>query len=299
MPLPELERLKSFRVGFHSGDTKRVVVVEVRVPIDANTRDVLRVLRVKLGAKVGAGKKLRFFETFQSKIYKVFPWDKTLDDVNDQYWVYRAEEVPLDELRFGDSEGVLNADGEAKDESDENGNQNQNQTQTQTQTQAADGDLLIRAYHFYRDEASCETPASAETAHCSHFGDPFFFKIGATETVFEVKKRVRAKLSVPDAEFRKWAFHFHALGKTTPLVDDEVLAPYFASRKDAFGQNESYLGEYFPITEFRRLIAHTRLTLFFLQSGLEHPDLNPRKTAVAMRAAAGGGYDQRAVKIYG
>ena len=60
-----------------------------------------------------------------------------------------------------------------------------------------------------------------------------------------------------------------------PLADSERVAALFSNtRKDAYGAYESYLGA-------------------------EHADPSPRKTAAAKRQANAGGFDQRAVKIYG
>ena len=60
-----------------------------------------------------------------------------------------------------------------------------------------------------------------------------------------------------------------------PGPDDlQRVAALFAARKDAYGAYESYLGA-------------------------EHEDPSPRKTAAAKRGTNAGGFDQRAVKIYG
>ena len=270
MPLPELERLKSFRVGFHGADTKRVDTVNVRVPIDANISDMLRELRNKLGSKVNEHKKLRFFETYQSRIYKIWPGSKNLNDINDAYWVYRAEEVPEDELEFGDSETILQRSDDITTENDDSFSENI------TDHNPTTGDLLIHVYHFYRDEGDrgVEGNDSNATATCHNFGDPFLLKIGANETLGEIKKRAQKKLGIDSKEFVKWKWGFHAIGRTSPLSDDTIVAPLFGNRKDAFGTEESYLG-------------------------MEHPDINPRKTAAAKNRTTQGSGFVHTVKIYG
>jgi hypothetical protein len=136
-------------------------------------------------------------------------------------------------------------------------------------------------YHFYREATEKDGKKEKEETqkfgqHVHLFGDPFFMRAGAEETLGSIKRRARQKLGVDEAEFKKWRWAFHSLGKTSEeLPDDEIVANLFATRKDQYGAYENYLGA-------------------------EHEDLNPRKTAAAKRNGnAAGGFDQRAVKIYG
>ena len=267
MPLPAFERLKSLRVHFHGKDTRLVDVVNVRVPKESRVADAMAELRRVLGEKLSPSSgALRFMETFQSKIFKVFKADDTIDNINDSYWVLRAEEVPEDEAPFGDSETTRgDEDGDAS-------------------AATASGDALIHVYHFYRegatgagdDEESPAAPPSAKATAAAHqFGDPFFMRVGRDETLGSVKARARSKLGVDEKAFASWRWAFHSLGKTSdPLPDSERVAALFAARKDAYGAYESYLGA-------------------------EHEDPSPRKTAAAKRGTNAGGFDQRAVKIYG
>ncbi len=264
MPLPQLERLKSLRVHFHAKDTRRLDVVNVRVPKESRVADAMAELRRVLGEKVSTTRALRFMETYQSKIFKVFAPDDTIDNINDAYWVLRAEEVPEDEAPFGDSETIRSAsdaDDVARGDSDA------------TET----GDVLIHVYHFYRDgdDKGDDAAQHTKSQHVHLFGDPFFMRVARDETLGSVKARARLKLGVAEKEFAKWRWAFHSLGKTSDaLADSECVAALFAARKDAYGAYESYLGA-------------------------EHEDPSPRKTAAAKRGTNAGGFDQRAVKIYG
>ena len=270
MPLPELERLKSLRVHFHGKDTRRVDVVNVRAPKESKVADAMAELRRALGEKkVSPSRALRFMETYQSKIYKVFAPDDTIDDINDAYWVLRAEEVPEDEAPFGDSETTRG---------DEDGGVSASRAAA-----TESGDALIHVYHFYRegatgvvdDDESPRAPSAKASAAVHLFGDPFFMRVARDETLGSVKARARAKLGVDEKTFAEWRWAFHSLGKTSdPLPDSECVAALFAARKDAYGAYESYLGA-------------------------EHEDPSPRKTAAAKRGTNVGGFDQRAVKIYG
>lgn len=270
MPLPALERLKSLRVHFHGKDTRLLDVVNVRVPKESNVADAMAELRRALGEKkVSPSRALRFMETYQSKIFKVFAPDDTIDNINDNYWVLRAEEVPEDEALFGDSESVApRGANSADDPNDPNSNES--------------GDALVCVYHFYRERAAVisatatagEQTNNKESVHL--FGDPFFMRVSRDETLGSVKARARVKLGVAEKTFAEWRWAFHSLGATSePLADSERVAALFSNtRKDAYGAYESYLGA-------------------------EHADPSPRKTAAAKRQANAGGFDQRAVKIYG
>ena len=82
------------------------------------------------------------------------------------------------------------------------------------------------------------------------------------------KKKCTVEETMAGLEAPLRAFHEASGG------DIEDVAALFAARKDAYGAYESYLGA-------------------------EHADPSPRKTAAAKRQANAGGFDQRAVKIYG
>lgn len=274
MPLPALERLKSLRVHFHGKDTRLLDVVNVRVPKESNVADAMAELRRALGdKKVSPSRALRFMETYQSKIFKVFAPDDTIDNINDNYWVLRAEEVPEDEAPFGDSESVAPPRRANEGRDDPNSNES--------------GDALICVYHFYRERAgvvisgisaaAAGEQTNEQTKESVHlFGDPFFMRVSRDETLGSVKARARVKLGVAEKAFAEWRWAFHSLGATSePLADSERVAALFSNtRKDAYGAYESYLGA-------------------------EHADPSPRKTAAAKRQANAGGFDQRAVKIYG
>ena len=101
IPLPELEQLKTLKVCFHASNTKLVQEFHLRLPKNATVKDVLDELRSQLGDKVQAHTKLRLLELFYSQIYKVFPEEKEIADINDQYWTLRAEAVPDNEVATG------------------------------------------------------------------------------------------------------------------------------------------------------------------------------------------------------
>jgi ubiquitin carboxyl-terminal hydrolase 7 len=44
---------------------------------------------------------LRVLEVFYHKIYKIFPLNEKIENINDQYWTLRAEEIPDEEKELG------------------------------------------------------------------------------------------------------------------------------------------------------------------------------------------------------
>ncbi|KAK8671470.1 hypothetical protein V6N13_038066 [Hibiscus sabdariffa] len=67
IPLPELQGLKTLKVAFHHATKDEV---ELSHP----------------------GAELRLLEVFYHKIYKIFPPNEKVENINDQYWTLRAEE---------------------------------------------------------------------------------------------------------------------------------------------------------------------------------------------------------------
>ena len=57
-----------------------------------------------LGDKLPRGAHLRMTEIYSNRIYKIFAPGDPIDQINDQYWILRAEEVPEEELEVGPAE---------------------------------------------------------------------------------------------------------------------------------------------------------------------------------------------------
>ena len=98
IPLPDLEQLKTLKVSFHTNKAEEVSVQNIRLPKDSVVQDVLNELKtlVTLDADNGSGD-LRMMEVFYHKIYKEFPLQEKIENINDQYWTVRAEEIPKEE----------------------------------------------------------------------------------------------------------------------------------------------------------------------------------------------------------
>lgn len=195
LPLPELQGLKTLKVGFHNSKTDEVSMHNIRLPKHSTVGDVIEELKKQVEL-ANAKSELRLLEVFYHKIYKIFPVTEPIESINDQYWTLRAEEIPEEEKEIGPQ------------------------------------DRLIHVYHFTRE-------SSNQMVH--NFGEPFFLVVRETETLAEVKTRIRSKLQISEEEFAKWKFAFLSLGRPDYLQDTDIVASRFLKR-DTYGAWEHYLG---------------------------------------------------------
>ncbi|KAL6841585.1 hypothetical protein ACP4OV_028524 [Aristida adscensionis] len=195
IPLPELQFLKALKVAFHHATKDEVVIHTVRLPKNSTIADVINDLKNKVELS-SPNAELRLLEVFYHKIYKIFPLHEKIDNINDQYWTLRAEEIPEEEKNMGPN------------------------------------DRLIHVYHFMKDSFQNQI---------QNFGDPFYILAREGETLAEVKKRIQAKLRVPNEEFSKWKFAFVSMNRPDYLHDSDVVASRF-QRREVYGAWEQYLG---------------------------------------------------------
>jgi ubiquitin carboxyl-terminal hydrolase 7 len=92
IPLPELQCLKTLKVAFHHATKDEVVVHSIRLPKNSTISDVITDLKTKVELS-NPDAELRLLEVFYHKIYKIFPPHEKIENINDQYWTLRAEEV--------------------------------------------------------------------------------------------------------------------------------------------------------------------------------------------------------------
>ncbi|CAI8586565.1 unnamed protein product [Vicia faba] len=100
IPLPELQGLKTLKVAFHQATLDEVVIHTIRLPKQSTVGDVLDDLKTKVELS-RPDAELRLLEVFYHKIYKVFPPNEKIENINDQYWTLRAEEIPEEEKNLG------------------------------------------------------------------------------------------------------------------------------------------------------------------------------------------------------
>ncbi|KVI05076.1 hypothetical protein Ccrd_016566 [Cynara cardunculus var. scolymus] len=108
IPLPELQGLKTLKVAFHHATKDEVVIHTIRLPKQSTVGDVINDLKTKVELS-HKDAELRLLEVFYHKIYKaflssnlppymqIFPLNEKIENINDQYWTLRAEEIPEEE----------------------------------------------------------------------------------------------------------------------------------------------------------------------------------------------------------
>ncbi|KAL6199593.1 hypothetical protein ACLB2K_029377 [Fragaria x ananassa] len=108
IPLPELQGLKTLKVAFHHATKDEVVIHTIRLPKQSTVGDVINDLKTKVKVELShPDAELRLLEVFYHKIYKVFPQSEKIENINDQYWTLRAEEVPEEEKNLGPNDRVI------------------------------------------------------------------------------------------------------------------------------------------------------------------------------------------------
>ncbi|XP_076890781.1 ubiquitin C-terminal hydrolase 12-like isoform X1 [Bidens hawaiensis] len=123
IPLPELQGLKTLKVAFHHATKDEVVIHTIRLPKQSTVGDVINDLKTKVELS-HQDAELRLLEVFYHKIYKIFPLNEKIENINDQYWTLRAEEIPEEEKDLGPLDRLIHVYHFTKDSS-------QNQAQVQ------------------------------------------------------------------------------------------------------------------------------------------------------------------------
>ncbi|GLJ31724.1 hypothetical protein SUGI_0637840 [Cryptomeria japonica] len=106
IPLPELKRLKTLKVLFRHSTKDEVSVHNIRLPKQSTAGDVINDLKTKVGLS-NADAEIRLLEVFYYKIYKIFPLDEKVENINDFCWTLRAEEIPEEEKNLGPNDRLI------------------------------------------------------------------------------------------------------------------------------------------------------------------------------------------------
>ncbi|XP_038697160.1 ubiquitin carboxyl-terminal hydrolase 12 isoform X1 [Tripterygium wilfordii] len=106
IPLPELQGLKTLKVAFHHATKDEVVIHNIRLPKQSTVGDVINELKTKVELS-HPNAELRLLEVFYHKIYKIFPPNEKIENINDQYWTLRAEEIPEEEKNIGPHDRLI------------------------------------------------------------------------------------------------------------------------------------------------------------------------------------------------
>ncbi|KAF7820460.1 ubiquitin carboxyl-terminal hydrolase 12 isoform X2 [Senna tora] len=106
IPLPELQGLKTLKIAFHHAIKDEVVIHTIRLPKQSTVEDVIKDLKSKVDLSQPDAE-LRLLEVFYHKIYKIFPLNERIENINDQYWTLRAEEIPEEEKNLGPQDRLI------------------------------------------------------------------------------------------------------------------------------------------------------------------------------------------------
>ncbi|CAI9268201.1 unnamed protein product [Lactuca saligna] len=106
IPLPELQCLKTLKVVFHHAKKEEPVIHNIRLPKQSTVGDVLNELKTKVELS-HPNAELRLLEVFYHKIYKIFPLTERIENINDQYWTLRAEEIPEEEKDLAPTDRLI------------------------------------------------------------------------------------------------------------------------------------------------------------------------------------------------
>ncbi|KAK3228593.1 hypothetical protein Dsin_000474 [Dipteronia sinensis] len=106
IPLPELQGLKTLKVAFHHASKDDVVTHTIRLQKQSTVADVINYLKTKVELS-HPNAELRLLEVFYHKIYKIFPLNEKIENINDQYWTLRAEEIPEDQKNLGPHDRLI------------------------------------------------------------------------------------------------------------------------------------------------------------------------------------------------
>uniref|UniRef100_A0A0D6QRD3 ubiquitinyl hydrolase 1 n=1 Tax=Araucaria cunninghamii TaxID=56994 RepID=A0A0D6QRD3_ARACU len=116
IPLPELQGLKTLKVAFHHSTKDEASVHIVRLPKQSTVGDVINDLKTKVELS-SPNAEIRLLEVFYHKIYKIFPLNEKIENINDQYWTLRAEEIPEEEKNLGPLDRLIHVYHFTKDAS--------------------------------------------------------------------------------------------------------------------------------------------------------------------------------------
>jgi len=112
IPLEELESKKSLRVSWHNLQCDETKVLSLLLAKETTVGTALEMIKqqvtlqlpttdVHTGEALPAARCMRMLELFNHRIFKVFDNDEQIDNINDQYWTIRAEEIPVEERHMG------------------------------------------------------------------------------------------------------------------------------------------------------------------------------------------------------
>lgn len=241
LPLPEYERIVTYRVAFHNSKFEETAAVTVRVGKDKTIRDMLEEVRAQLPPEFHKGQPLRLMEVWNWRIWHVFDPNQRVEEQlakagNAVPWHLRCEIIPEDQR-----------DLEEEDK-----------------------------FHIHCMQVEDK---DKQTKNAFAFSDPFIMAIGSSETIGELKARVKKIMEIPDQEFENWnVVLVSGIDNKQEFLDDDLVIADKVNIEDL---------------SFRKLYGHSdRPTL-----GFHHENKNPRRTHAHLNRPSAVVTQERALKI--
>lgn len=94
----EYEKLRVLTIHLHGDKAEWLGAFSIRVPREGSSvQTILAQLRTLVPPALST-RELRIVETYNCCMYKILSESEKIEDMNDNYWTYRAEPIPADEL---------------------------------------------------------------------------------------------------------------------------------------------------------------------------------------------------------
>jgi ubiquitin carboxyl-terminal hydrolase 7 len=225
LPLPEYEKIVTYRVAFHNSKHEETAAVTVRVGKDKTVGEMLEEVRAQLPAESHKGQPLRLMEIWNWRIWHVFDPNQRVEEHlakagNATPWHLRCEVIPEDQ-RDLEEEDKLHVHC----------------------IQVEDKDKIAK--------------------NAFAFSDPFIMSVGPAETVGELKNRVQAEMKIPKEEMEDWTVVLvSGINHAQDLLGDDVVIADKVNKEDLsskklYGHSErQMLGFHHENKNPRRTHAH-------------------------------------------
>ncbi|KAJ7975931.1 ubiquitin carboxyl-terminal hydrolase 12 [Quillaja saponaria] len=106
IPLPELEGLENLKVTFHNATKAEDVTYNIWLPKESTVGDVINTLKTKVELSQ-PNTELRLFQVFYHKIYKIFPHDEKVKNLDRKYSSLHAEEISEEEKNLDPNDRLI------------------------------------------------------------------------------------------------------------------------------------------------------------------------------------------------
>ncbi|KAI3930945.1 hypothetical protein MKW92_011609 [Papaver armeniacum] len=116
IPLPVFEGLKTLNISFHNAKND-TVIHKIRLPNKSTVGDVLNDLKTKVKLS-HTNAELRLLKVFNHMIFKVFPLSEKIENIKDQFFTLRAEEILEEEKKLGPRDCLVHVYHFTKDASE-------------------------------------------------------------------------------------------------------------------------------------------------------------------------------------